>query len=59
VTPPYVLGGFKSDACRSLEALRRHYPDLTVSRLPQGLPPLPPAYCNLVMESLQSIGLPR
>jgi AraC-like DNA-binding protein/tetratricopeptide (TPR) repeat protein len=56
--PAYVLGGFKTDARRSLAALRGHYPELTVSQLPQGLPPLPPGYGDLVMGSLESMGLP-
>ena len=58
LSPAYVLGGFKTDARRSLEALRQHYPELTVSQLPQGLPPLPPGYGDLVMGSLESMGLP-
>jgi TolB-like protein len=56
--PAYVLGGFKTDAGRSLAALRGHYPELTVSQLPQGLPPLPPTFGDRVMGSLESIGLP-
>ena len=56
--PAYVLAGAKPEARRSLAALREHYPDLTVSEVQQGLPPLPPAYRNLVFDALHTVGLP-
>jgi AraC-like DNA-binding protein/tetratricopeptide (TPR) repeat protein len=56
--PAYVLGGAKSAARRSLGALRERYPELTVSEVQQGMPPLPQGYCNLVVGALRDIGLP-
>jgi len=56
--PAYVLAGAEPEARRSLAALREHYPDLTVSEVQQGLPPLPPAYRNLVFDALHTVGLP-
>jgi hypothetical protein len=42
--PAYVLGGAKPEARRSLEALRRQYPHLTVPEVQQGMPPLPQSF---------------
>jgi AraC-like DNA-binding protein/tetratricopeptide (TPR) repeat protein len=56
--PAYVLGGAKSKARRSLGALREHYPELTISEVQQGMPPLPETYCKLVIDALHEIGLP-
>jgi AraC-like DNA-binding protein/tetratricopeptide (TPR) repeat protein len=56
--PAYVLGGEKSEAHRSITALRSQYPDLTLSEVQQNMPPLPPAYGNRVVEALHSVGLP-
>jgi len=56
--PAYVLGGDKSEARRSLAALRTHYPELTVAGVSQGLPPLPSTSRDHVVEALDSVGLP-
>ena len=56
--PAYALSSAKSEARRSLGALREHYPELTVSEVQQGMPPLPPSYCNLVVDALHEVGLP-
>jgi AraC-like DNA-binding protein/TolB-like protein len=56
--PAYVLGGAESKARGSLNALRKQYPDLTVAKVQQGLPPLPQTYCDLVFDALHSVGLP-
>jgi AraC-like DNA-binding protein/tetratricopeptide (TPR) repeat protein len=56
--PAYVLVGAESEARRSVTALRQHYPELTVSEVQQGLPPLPRAYCDLVFDALHTVGLP-
>ncbi len=56
--PAYVLGGAAPEARRSLAALRAHYPELTVSEVRRGLPPLPQTFSNLVFETLHSVGLP-
>ena len=39
-------------------ALREHYPDLTVSDVQRGLPPLPQSYCDRIFDALHSVGLP-
>jgi hypothetical protein len=54
-----VLGGAKLQARRSLDALRDQYPELTISEVHLGMPPLPQAYRDLVIEGLQAAGLPR
>ena len=56
--PAYVLIGDESEARRSVTALREDYPDLTISGVQQGLPPLPQSYCNQVFDALHSVGLP-
>jgi tetratricopeptide (TPR) repeat protein len=56
--PSYVLAGQGPQARRSLGALRQHYPDLTVSEVQRGMPPLPPQQCDLVVGALQEAGLP-
>jgi len=56
--PAYVLCDAKPEARRSLTALREQYPELTVSMVSQGLPPLPPTYCDLVFDALHTVGLP-
>jgi AraC-like DNA-binding protein/Flp pilus assembly protein TadD len=56
--PAYVLGGARSEARRSFQALRQRYPGLTVPEVQRGMPPLPQSYCNLVVEALHDAGLP-
>ena len=56
--PAYVLAGAKSEARRSLGALRQHYPQLTLSEVQRGMPPLPQGYRNLVVDALHGVGLP-
>src|SRR6266480_350981 len=56
--PAYVLVGAESEARRSVMALREVYPELTVSEVQHGLPPLPQSYCDRVVDALQSVGLP-
>jgi AraC-like DNA-binding protein/tetratricopeptide (TPR) repeat protein len=56
--PAYVLSGADGEAHSSLTALREHYPDLTISQVRKGLPPLPIPYRELVVETLSSLGLP-
>jgi AraC-like DNA-binding protein/tetratricopeptide (TPR) repeat protein len=56
--PAYVLGGAGPEARRSFAALRQHYPELTVSEVQQGLPPLPQSFCDLVVDALHTVGLP-
>jgi AraC-like DNA-binding protein/Tfp pilus assembly protein PilF len=56
--PAHLLAGQGPQARRSLGALRHHYPDLTVSEVQRGMPPLPQSYCDLVVGTLQEAGLP-
>jgi AraC-like DNA-binding protein/tetratricopeptide (TPR) repeat protein len=56
--PAYVLAGDRSEARRSLDAWRSHHPDLTLSEVQRGMPPLPESYRNLVFDALSDIGLP-
>jgi AraC-like DNA-binding protein/TolB-like protein/Tfp pilus assembly protein PilF len=56
--PAHVLAGQTREARRSLDALRQHYPDLTVLEVQHGMPPLPPSQCDLVIGALQEAGLP-
>jgi len=55
--PAYLLAGAKSEARRSLDALRAQYPKLTPSKIQQGMPP-PLPYCDLVVDALHGVGLP-
>ncbi|WP_291865620.1 helix-turn-helix domain-containing protein [Bradyrhizobium sp.] len=56
--PAYVLIGDESEARRSVTALREDYPELTISDVQRGLPPLPQSYCDRVVDALHSVGLP-
>jgi AraC-like DNA-binding protein/tetratricopeptide (TPR) repeat protein len=56
--PAYVLSGAGLKARRSLAALQAQYPELTVSEVQRGMPPLPESYCNLVVDALHDVGLP-
>jgi AraC-like DNA-binding protein/Tfp pilus assembly protein PilF len=57
--PAYLLTGARPAAERSLDALRAHYPDLTLAQVQRGFPPLPQSYRNLVLEALSDLGLPQ
>ncbi len=56
--PAYVLGGAEDEGRRSLAALRECYPELTLSDVQCGLPPLPQSYRELVFDALHTVGLP-
>jgi AraC-like DNA-binding protein/tetratricopeptide (TPR) repeat protein len=56
--PAYVLGGAEEQGRRSLAALMDHYPQLTVSEVRRGLPPLSQSYRERLVEGLQAAGLP-
>jgi len=56
--PAYVLGGARPEAYRSLHALRERYPDLTLSEVQVGLPPLPLPHRERLVEGLHDAGLP-
>jgi hypothetical protein len=54
----YVHAGAKQSARRSLGMLRVRYPELTVSQLRLGMPPLRPEHGELVVGALAEAGLP-
>ena len=56
--PAYVQAGAMKDARRSVDLLRAGYPDLTVSQLRLGMPPLPSAYGESIVGALSEAGLP-
>jgi AraC-like DNA-binding protein/tetratricopeptide (TPR) repeat protein len=56
--PAYVLAGRRTEAGRSMQALRAHYPELTLSEVRHGAPPLPSSYLNPMFEALSDAGLP-
>lgn len=56
--PAYAFGGAKDEARRSLSALRDTYPELTLAKMSQELPPLPQAYRDSVVGALHDAGLP-
>jgi AraC-like DNA-binding protein/Tfp pilus assembly protein PilF len=56
--PAYLLTGARSQARRSLDALRSCHPELTLSDVRRGMPPLPESYRNLVLDALSDLGLP-
>jgi AraC-like DNA-binding protein/tetratricopeptide (TPR) repeat protein len=56
--PAYVHAGAMQEARRSVDLLRRRYPDLTVSQIRLGMPPLPSAYGESVVGALSEAGLP-
>jgi AraC-like DNA-binding protein/tetratricopeptide (TPR) repeat protein len=56
--PAYVLAGAGPEARRSLCALRGEYPDLTVSDVRQGMPPVTPVFLDRVVDALHTVGLP-
>ena len=45
-------------AAKSLGMLRVRYPELTISQLKLGMPPLPPVQRDLVVGALSEVGLP-
>ena len=54
----YVHAGAKPLARQSLGMLRVRYPELTVSQVQLGMPPLPPVQRDLVVGALSEVGLP-
>jgi AraC-like DNA-binding protein/tetratricopeptide (TPR) repeat protein len=56
--PAYVLAGQREEAGCSMQALRAHYPGLTLSEVRRGVAPLPKSYLELMFEALTDAGLP-
>lgn len=58
LSPAYMLGGAKAEARRSLHAWCETCPDLTLSKVSDGFPPMPRAFFERVVEALDDLGLP-
>lgn len=56
--PAYALAGERAEAERSLRALRKAYPDLTLAKVMADFPPLTEDYRARVFEALENLGLP-
>lgn len=56
--PAHMLAGQREEACRSMRALRAHYPDLTLAEVRRAAPPLPDSYLSPMFEALSDAGLP-
>jgi AraC-like DNA-binding protein/tetratricopeptide (TPR) repeat protein len=56
--PAYVRAGAMDEARRSANLLRQCYPDLTVSQVRLGMPPLPSTYGDSIVGALSEAGLP-
>lgn len=54
----YAFDGASAEAYQSLCELRGKYPELTLAKVTADFPPLPPAYCDRVIEALHGLGLP-
>lgn len=57
--PTYMIAGAGAEASESVRLLRESYPDLTLTKVTDGLPPLPQSSRDRVVEALHDAGLPR
>ena len=56
--PAYVFAGAREEASDSIRRLRSGYPELTLAKVTDGLPPLPQSSRERLVEALQDVGLP-
>jgi AraC-like DNA-binding protein/tetratricopeptide (TPR) repeat protein len=56
--PAYVFTGAKPEASDSVRRLQQGYPELTLAKVTEGLPPLPPTSRERLVEALHDVGLP-
>ena len=56
--PAYMFAGARDEASASVRRLRDGYPELTLAKVTDGLPPLPQASRQRVVEALHDVGLP-
>ena len=56
--PAYMFAGAKDAARNSVRRLQEGYPELTLAKVTDGLPPLPQASRDRVVEALHDVGLP-
>ncbi|MFO1110761.1 MAG: helix-turn-helix domain-containing protein [Bradyrhizobium sp.] len=54
----YMFDGARDEASASVRRLQDGYPDLTLAKVTNGLPPLPQASRERVIEALHNAGLP-
>ncbi|HKU05280.1 MAG TPA: helix-turn-helix domain-containing protein [Bradyrhizobium sp.] len=57
--PTYMFAGAKEEAGESIRRLKEGYPELTLTKVTDGLPPLPKTTRERLVEALQDVGLPR
>jgi AraC-like DNA-binding protein/tetratricopeptide (TPR) repeat protein len=58
LAPAYRLAGARDHADESARRLRQGYPELTLAKVTDGLPPLPQSTRERVVEALHDFGLP-
>ena len=56
--PAFMFAGARDEANDSVRRLREGYPELTLAKVTDGLPPLPQASRDRVVEALHEVGLP-
>jgi hypothetical protein len=56
--PAYVFAGARNEAAVSARRLQQGYPELTLAKVTDGLPPLSQATRERVVEALHDVGLP-
>ena len=58
LSPAYMFAGARDEAVASVRRLREGYPELTLAKVTDGLPPLPQASRDRVVAALHDVGLP-
>jgi Flp pilus assembly protein TadD len=56
--PAYMFAGARDEASASVRRLRDGYPELTLAKVTEGLPPLPQVSRERLVEALRDVGLP-
>lgn len=56
--PAYMFAGERDEASDSVRRLQEGYPELTLARVSNGLPPLPKSSRERLVEALHDVGLP-
>jgi AraC-like DNA-binding protein/tetratricopeptide (TPR) repeat protein len=58
LSPAYMFAGARDEAIESVRRLREGYPELTLTKVTDGLPPLPQASRDRLVSALHDVGLP-
>jgi AraC-like DNA-binding protein/tetratricopeptide (TPR) repeat protein len=58
LSPAYMFAGARPEAADSVHRLQEGYPELTLAKVRDGLPPLPQASRERLVEALHDAGLP-